>query len=93
MDSLGADVDHRRIPGKVERERGRIAVDDAEPEPRLIERAREIVDQGAVRLARLRAGGGEGHELREPFELDARGELAAEVPLEVLEQDFDERAE
>ena len=93
MDSLGADVDHRGIPGEIERERGRIAVDDAEPEPRLVERTREIVDERAVGLARLHPGGGEGHELRKALELDACGELAAEVPLEVLEEDLDERAE
>jgi hypothetical protein len=93
VDSLGAYVHHRRVPGEVECERGRIAVDDAEPEPRLVERAREIVDERAVGLARLHTGGGEGHELREALELDACGELSAEVSLEVLEEDFDERAE
>jgi hypothetical protein len=80
VDPLGADVHHRWVPREIERERGRIAVDDAEPEARLIERAREVVDQRAVGLPRLRSGGGEGHELRESLELDARGELAAEVP-------------
>jgi hypothetical protein len=92
-DALRLHVADGRIAGAIERECGGLAVDDAEPETRLVQRARKIVHEKSVPLPRLLAERGEGHELRESFELDARGELAAEISLEILEEIFDEEFE
>jgi hypothetical protein len=48
--------------------------------------ASEVVHEEAVSLPRLLAHRREGDELREPLELNARGELAAEVSFEILEK-------
>ena len=93
MHPLGAHVTKGGIAGAEQGEGGRLPVHDADPEPRGVERSREVVHEEPVALAGFGPFGRVRHELGQPLELNARGELATEVSFEVLEEIVDEEFE